>query len=84
MMGTPDKEGIYAFLTALAAFFPERRIVIFPLTTANGSFTCGELCRYAIGSAHIEDRCSVCEDPLGAISEGAKYMYLAQLLKKHV
>ncbi len=84
MMGTPDKESVYAFLSALAAFFPERRIILFPLAESNGTLTCGELCRYAITAAGIEDRCKTCEDPLGTISEGAKLMYMAELLKKHI
>lgn len=84
MMGTPDKESVFAFLSALAAFFPEHKIVLFPLAESNGALTCGELCRYAINAAGIEDRCTANEDPLGAISEGAKLMYIAELLKKHI
>ncbi|MBQ2733714.1 MAG: hypothetical protein IJF74_06115 [Clostridia bacterium] len=84
MMGTPDKESVLAFFSALAAFFPDRRIVIFPLAESNGMLTCGELCRFAISSAGIENRCTTCEDPLGAIAEGAKLMYMTELLKKHI
>ncbi len=84
MMGTPDKESVFAFLSALAAFYPDRRIVLFPLSEANGTLTCGELCRYAVNAAGIEDRCTACDDPLGAISEGAKLMYITELLKKHI
>lgn len=84
MMGTPDKEGVFAFLCALHAFFPDRCIVLFPLSESNGALTCGELCRYAISAAGIEDNCRTCEDPLGAISEGARLMYITNLLKKHI
>ncbi len=84
MMGTPDKESVFAFLSALAAFFPDRRIVLFPLAESNGSLTCAEICRYAITAAGLEDRCKTCEDPLGAMSEGGKLMYITELLQKHI
>ena len=84
MMGTPDKESVLAFLSALASFFPNRKIILFPLAESNGTMTCGELCRYAVSAAGIEDRCTACEDPLGAMAEGAKRMYMMELLKKHI
>ncbi|MBE6640305.1 MAG: MarR family transcriptional regulator [Ruminococcaceae bacterium] len=84
MMGTPDKECVYSFLSALDAFFPERHISLFPLAEANGALTCGELCRYAVENADLQKKCSTRTDPLGDMSDGARLMLLSEILKKHV
>jgi len=81
---TPDKESIFAFLSSLAALYPEHSIKIFPLAESNGTLTCGEMCRYAIQKAEISDIVYHSEDPLGEMSDGARIMLVTSILKKHI
>ena len=84
MAGTPDKECVFAFLAAISAFYPNRKIAIFPLAESNGAMTCGEMCRFAVRGADIGERCTSRTDPLGDISEGARVLLLADIIKKHI
>lgn len=80
----PDKESVLAFLSSLAALYPEHKIKIFPLAESNGALTCGEMCRYAIQKADIAGITYHSEDPLGEMSDGARIMLVTSILKKHI
>jgi DNA-binding MarR family transcriptional regulator len=84
MNGTPDSDCILAFFAGLSAFFPERKIAVFPLAESNGAMTCGEMCRYAVKNVGLGEKCAARTDPLGDMSEGARLMLLTEILKKHV
>lgn len=81
---TPDRECILAFLSSLAALYPNHKIKLFPLAESNGALTCGEMCRYAIQNGALSSVVYHSEDPIGEMSDGARIMLVTSILKKHI